>query len=186
MSYIILDTETSGTGSTDTVLQLAYQCYDRHGELLDEFCDTFRPAFEYEIHEKAQAVHGFTKEWIDLYGKHATLYYRELERLRYRMGQNDLFIGHNIAFDIRMINQDLARYLGVKMSPITVCTMNNSKIKAYVGATDKNNNLKAPNLGELYAKLFGTEIVGAHDALADVRATAKCFFELKRKGVINV
>jgi DNA polymerase-3 subunit alpha len=34
-------------------------------------------------------------------------------------------------------------------------------------------------LGDLYAKLFGVPFDGAHNALHDVRATAKIFFELK-------
>jgi hypothetical protein len=34
-------------------------------------------------------------------------------------------------------------------------------------------------------KLFGTTFSGAHDALADVEATKKCFFELKNRGIIS-
>jgi len=32
--------------------------------------------------------------------------------------------------------------------------------------------------------LFGTGFEGAHDALADVKACADCFFELKKRKVI--
>ena len=43
---------------------------------------------------------------------------------------------------------------------------------------------KWPKLEELYRKLFGYTFDGAHDALADVEATRKCYFELKKKGIL--
>jgi hypothetical protein len=33
-------------------------------------------------------------------------------------------------------------------------------------------------------KLFGTTFSGAHDAMSDVEATKKCFYELKKKGIL--
>jgi hypothetical protein len=44
---------------------------------------------------------------------------------------------------------------------------------------------KWPKLEELYTKLFGTTISGAHDAMADIEATKKCYFELIRRGIIT-
>jgi DNA polymerase III epsilon subunit-like protein len=44
---------------------------------------------------------------------------------------------------------------------------------------------KWPKLQELHQALFSVEFDAAHDAVADVRACAKCFFELKRRGVIS-
>mgnify|MGYP000730892693 CR=1 FL=1 len=38
---------------------------------------------------------------------------------------------------------------------------------------------------ELHQKLFGEGFEGAHHALADVRACARCYFELVRLGVLN-
>jgi len=46
--------------------------------------------------------------------------------------------------------------------------------------------VKFPTLEELHTVLFGENFQGAHDALADVRATAKCFFELLRRNVIEI
>ncbi len=39
---------------------------------------------------------------------------------------------------------------------------------------------KWPTLNELHVKLFRESFSGAHRALVDVRACAKCYFELKR------
>lgn len=45
---------------------------------------------------------------------------------------------------------------------------------------------KWPKLIELHRKLFGTGFDDAHDALADVKACGKCFFEMKRRGIIKL
>ena len=46
------------------------------------------------------------------------------------------------------------------------------------------SDYKYPKLTELYTKLFGHAFSGAHDAMADIKATKECFFELKRRGII--
>ena len=43
---------------------------------------------------------------------------------------------------------------------------------------------KWPKLSELHMKLFGEYFEEAHDAAADINATVKCFWELKRRGVM--
>jgi len=50
----------------------------------------------------------------------------------------------------------------------------------------RNNwgSYKWPSLIELHTKLFDEGFDGAHDALADVKACAKSFFELKEREVI--
>ena len=44
---------------------------------------------------------------------------------------------------------------------------------------------KWPTLAELHWALFNTEVLEQHDAAADVATCSKCFFELKRRGVIQ-
>ncbi|MGB5134457.1 MAG: hypothetical protein WBN89_04710 [Prochlorococcaceae cyanobacterium] len=43
---------------------------------------------------------------------------------------------------------------------------------------------KWPRLNELHRHLFGRGMGAAHNALVDVQACARCFFELQRRGVI--
>ena len=43
---------------------------------------------------------------------------------------------------------------------------------------------KWPKLSELHYKLFRTGFEEAHNAAADIRATVKCFWELKRRGIL--
>jgi hypothetical protein len=43
---------------------------------------------------------------------------------------------------------------------------------------------KWPKLSELHYKLFGVGFNEAHNAAIDIHATAKCFWELKKRGLI--
>lgn len=43
---------------------------------------------------------------------------------------------------------------------------------------------KWPKLSELHIKLFGVDFDDAHDASVDINATEKCFWELKKRGLI--
>lgn len=45
---------------------------------------------------------------------------------------------------------------------------------------------KAPKLHEMYKFLFGTDLTNLHDGLADAEACAECFFELRKREVIQV
>jgi hypothetical protein len=43
---------------------------------------------------------------------------------------------------------------------------------------------KWPKLDELHTKLFGSAFAGAHSALADVNACARCYFRLREIGIL--
>ena len=43
---------------------------------------------------------------------------------------------------------------------------------------------KWPKLSELHYKLFGIGFEEAHNAAVDINATAKCFWEMKKIGVL--
>jgi hypothetical protein len=48
----------------------------------------------------------------------------------------------------------------------------------------RNGFYKWPKLAELHYKLFKTYFEEAHDASIDIKATARCFFELKNLNII--
>lgn len=107
-----------------------------------------------------------------------------LDRFTRDLDDASMMVGHNIEFDIRIVGAEMIR-LGredaVGKKPY-ICTMK--------AATDfcklpGRHGYKWPRLEELYRKLFHKRFPGAHDAMNDVRATLRCFFELRRKGVIN-
>jgi DNA polymerase III epsilon subunit-like protein len=188
--YMILDTETSGFGNSDAVLQIAFQVYSEDGTLLHEGRQYFNHSYEYEISEGAFKVNGLTKEFLATNGVVDQDISANLAGIGIQIDNCDLFIAHNVSFDWRMLQNEWARY-GLfqdtqHVKTTALCTQNDPAIKAFVGARDKNNNIKAPKLAELHQKLFGCGIDGAHDALADVKATAKCFFELVKRKVIDI
>jgi DNA polymerase III epsilon subunit-like protein len=89
-------------------------------------------------------------------------------------------VGHNVVFDQKVIGAELCR-LGIKDTISTVkaiCTMEVGK--DFCKIPGGYYGYKPPKLQELHQKLFGTTFDNAHDAMADVKATKRCFFELKR------
>ena len=93
----------------------------------------------------------------------------------------DVIVAHNMNFDLRIVAAEMNRLgLSCANKPRKVCTMLSSA---------KYCNLpkfKWPKLEELHTKLFGHFNIKAHDALGDVLATADCFFELVKLGVIKL
>lgn len=97
----------------------------------------------------------------------------------------DYTIAHNITFDSRVIRTEMIRAKNVvDFASKKICTMNASTNFCALPHASGRGGYKWPKLEELHMKLFGTKFEDAHDASGDVGAMVKCFFELKRKGVI--
>ena len=86
-------------------------------------------------------------------------------------------------FDKKIVGAEMIR-LGMKdelEKKKSYCTMQSSidfcKIPGKYG-------YKYPKLQELYKKLFGSEFENAHDAMSDIEATEKCFWELRKRKLI--
>ena len=62
------------------------------------------------------------------------------------------------------------------------CTMKMST--NYCKLPGGKQGFKSPKLSELHQVMFGEGFENAHDALADVRATVRCFWKLKELKVI--
>lgn len=96
----------------------------------------------------------------------------------------DVLVAHNMAFDHPVLWAEIIRSGRQPISgKLKVCTMQRST--KYCNIPGKRGP-KWPKLEELYQVLFAKEFDGAHDAMADITATKDCFFELVRRGVINL
>lgn len=94
----------------------------------------------------------------------------------------DNLVAHNMAFDYNVVGAEMLRYnVRAQRKPQKICTMNASTHYCKIVV---NHGYKWPKLEELHRHLFHSEFDGAHDAMFDVRATEKCYFELKKRGVI--
>jgi DNA polymerase III epsilon subunit-like protein len=95
-----------------------------------------------------------------------------------------VLVAHNISFDEKIVGSELLR--AGMTNPITgkeqICTMLRSA--DYVGIPGNYGGPKWPKLTELHQKLFNTGFDEAHNASVDINATAKCFWELRRIGLI--
>lgn len=137
------------------------------------------------IHPKAAEVHGISVEDSSQYGhyenKIACLFLADAL-------ESDLLVCHNYAFDIEFLKDMIARNYEVNKAIFFAekphyCTMKNSTDYCAIPHGRWRNRFKWPKLTELHEKLFGCSFDGAHDALEDVRATRKCYYELIKLGL---
>ena len=108
-----------------------------------------------------------------------------LQEFRGAIEQSDYLVGHNIDFDRNIMGAEFIRNDIEFVTPAKpkICTMKGSM--DYCKLPGRYGKYKWPKLMELHTKLFGRGFEEAHDAIADIRATAKCFFELIELGVIS-
>ena len=189
--YLFFDTETTGvprdykapasnTNNWPRLVQLGWILSDENGMTISSGCEIVKPD-GFVIPADAARVHGITTQKATREGK--TL--REvIDSFLKDARQSKIVVGHNISFDQHIVGAELFR-LGITDSisnAKSICTMEIGtgfcKIPSY-------NGYKWPKLQELYRKLFGTNFEDAHDAMADIKATKKCFFEMKRLGIVK-
>lgn len=98
----------------------------------------------------------------------------------------DIVVGHNISYDEEILWYELARIGRVwEYTPSqSICTMRSST--EYCKMPGRGFAWKPPKLSELHRFLFDEYFDGAHNALVDVEATGRSFFELVKRGVIKV
>lgn len=99
--YVILDTETTGAGENDRIIQLGYMVLEpsQGVAVYNEFCSS-----EVPIGIGAMEVHGITPEMIE--GKPAcveTKAYKALEKLN---DAGNYLIIHNAPFDLGMLERE--------------------------------------------------------------------------------
>lgn len=192
---LFFDTETTGLPKnfhapiTDILnwprlVQIAWIMTDEEGNVLRTRTHLIEP-IGFTIPKEATAVHGITNEQAQQEGTHLK---QVLEQFMSDLDCSEIIVGHNIDYDINIVGAELYRSNMDYNSLIKknkVCTM--KKTKYYCAIPNPNvyyGGYKWPMLEELYRKLFNCDILGAHDALIDIQATQKCYFELKKKGIL--
>ncbi|MEK7859524.1 MAG: 3'-5' exonuclease [Elusimicrobiota bacterium] len=134
----------------------------------------------FTIPPEAAKIHGITDE---IARRDGVALKPVLDELAADIDACALLIAHNVAFDEKILGAEYLRSGApnrVEAKPKS-CTMHSST--AYCAIPGPYGN-KWPKLQELHVKLFKEGFAGAHSALADVRACSRCYFELKRLGVM--
>lgn len=175
MNILVLDTETTGFPKRDApiedqpwLVQFAAVLADEEGRELGVLSKMIKPD-GYEIPEKATNIHGITTEMAREVGFSLLNVMEDVERM---VANAEVIIGHNIGFDMKMLNLAF-EHLGLTApwAPNfpTFCTMKSTT--NVLKLPQKNGGYKWPTLGEAYQHFTGKPLEGAHDAMADVRAT---------------
>ena len=181
-TILFFDCETTGFGSSARLVQLAWIIQDLEGKELKSENYIIKPD-GFDIPYETTEIHGITTE-------HALDVGEDLQEVLWKFmdGINNcnLIVGHNVTFDVRMVGYELMR-LGIydNLDQIEkLCTMHKSTSYCAI-YTSKKGTFKKPKLQELHQKLFMEKFENAHNAMADVQATVRCYHKLKELGVIN-
>ena len=132
------------------------------------------------------SIHGITHATACFNGKPIAAVVKELAWL---VTQADLLVAHNMNFDRTVLLSEMHRAgdyesLNTLSDIPTFCTMVNTK--DILKITMYDDTYKYPKLTELYTWLFNRPPAVSHNALADVKTTVRCFFELLRRGYYSL
>jgi DNA polymerase-3 subunit epsilon len=189
---LFFDTETTGLPKnwkapiTDLenwprLVQIAYLVYDFDGNLIHSCNEIIKPN-GFTIPKDASKIHGITAEIATRRGSNIEDVF---EIFSIHLKRAKVIVAHNMAYDEKIIGSELIR-MGLDNildSKEKICTMESTVDLCKIGVS---YGYKWPKLEEIHRFLFKHDFEDAHDALADIQATAKCFWELKKIGVIKL
>jgi len=191
--FLIFDTETTGLPRSynaplndfdnwPRLVQLAWQLHDEEGKLIEVKNYIVKPD-GFTIPYNSEKIHGISTERAEKYGVELQFVLDEFEKAIERA---KFSVGHNISFDNNIMGSEFLRNEFENPLPAlkAIDTMKSSvDFCAIPGG--KGGGFKYPQLAELHFKLFNEGFDEAHNAAADVEATARVFLELLRIGVIK-
>lgn len=194
MISLIFDTETTGFPFKNIppdhhaqarVMQIAMVLMDGDNEI-GNFYAKLLPDEWPAVNAGASAVHGLTAELCE---KHGVSQHTALQVFESFVNAADVAVAFNLAFDSQMLDIEIALNNMSQMydwnKPPFYCAM--KPLTPIMGITRANGQPKWPKLSEAYAYCCnGATIDKAHDALGDVRATAKVWKYLLDKGIVTI
>ena len=187
---LFFDTETTGLprdyrapltdgANWPRVVQLAWVLYTPDGEEAAGQCHLVRPD-GWRI--PPAMIHGISHEQAEADGQPLRTV---LAGFTAAAQQATTLVAHNFDFDRAILGAEYARLAQPDPIPArrAVCTMRTTTNYCALPAPN-GRGYKWPKLTELHRAVFREDFDGAHDALADVRATARCYWALRRQGVL--
>ncbi|TPW35060.1 3'-5' exonuclease [Oecophyllibacter saccharovorans] len=191
MALLFFDTETTGLPSARRAVddpaqphcvQLAAVLTDDRGEEISAINVLIRPE-GWHIPSFVTRIHGITTEKAQRYGVREAL---AAELFHDLTQQADRVIGHNVAFDCRIMATMYARSgrSDWQLPSSQVCTMQAASAVLALPPTPSmlakgRRGPKPPRLEECLWHFFGEKLVNAHDAMADVQACRRVYFHLR-------
>lgn len=127
----------------------------------------------------SEQFHGITDRRSKIMGYTFNDVYQNLSVV---MDTVDLVVGHNLQFDLNILQADCRRHsIPYHAPPAQYCTMRESTQMCNLKTA--NGFTKFPKLIELCTILFKSEPRGLHNALVDVYACLCCFYKIHLKRV---
>jgi len=188
--YLFFDTETTGLprnwkapvtdlNNWPRMIQIAWILSDSKGNRIESDDYIIKPE-NFIIPIEASKVHGISTEKAINEGE-------ELEKVLLMFNelveQSDFIVAHNISFDEKIVGAEFLRK-GIRSDfgrKRKLCTMRASTDYCRLSGP---YGYKWPKLSELHIKLFGEDFDEAHNASVDISATEKCFWEIRKIGLI--
>ena len=191
MRFVFFDTETTGlpldnnAPYTDIdnwprLVQLAWIIYDNRN-IVARKNYIIKPV-GFTIPKQATSIHGISTE-------HALNKGSKVENVL-RLFLEDVatataIIGHNLGFDLKVILSELFR-LDIDNEIGDMDTLDTMLLSTnFCKIPNRHFGYRYPKLIELYSKLFSESFDNMHDAMADIEATARCFWALLDRGIID-
>jgi len=188
--YLFFDTETTGlprnykAPATDTnnwprMIQIAWVLSSKKGKRIDAQSYIIKPE-GFMIPPESSKIHGITTERALDEGVDLRKVLNEFNEL---INESNYLVAHNISFDEKIVGAEFIRNQipSQLFNKPRLCTMHASTNYCRIPG---RYGYKWPRLSELHIKLFGKDFEDAHDAAADISATEKCFWALRKKGII--
>jgi DNA polymerase III subunit epsilon len=190
MMYLFVDTETTGLPPSHPshlsewprLVQLGWILSEETGEVIMQDTAIVRPE-GYYIPDRVTRIHGISTQ--QAYQQGISLN-DALQRLTQALRFSHYLIGHNIDYDYHVLLAEFHRkHIDTLFSNYPrFCTMKSPQVMEFVRIMRGTNHRQYTKLSDLYRLLFDERVQHAHDALADAKTCADCFFQLKKIGVI--
>lgn len=188
--YLFFDTETTGlpknwrapaenTANWPRMVQTAWILHDDNGDEVLSRNYIIKPE-GFAIPDAAAKLHGITTEMANSLGWPLK---NVLSEFKEAVMRANWLVGHNINFDEKIVGAEFLRngMINCLAGKSTICTM---LCSTEYCAIESQYGYKWPKLSELHFELFHTGFTEAHNAAADIKITAKCFWEMKRRGIL--
>ena len=192
--YLIFDTETTGLpkkfnapvsdlDNWPRCVQIAWQLHDYDGSLIEHNDFLIKPE-NYDIPYQSEKIHGISTALAKEKGETVE---KVLKSFKDAIRKTQYLVGQNLKLDLNIIGSEFHRLDfnndWLKMPVLDTCTEKTALLCKLPGG--RGGKFKLPTLSELHEFLFQKPFVEAHNATADVEATARCFFELVRKQLFS-
>lgn len=144
------------------------------------------------IPAEASAIHGIDDATAMVYGVSGVGIDRLFANL---ISKADVIVAHNLDYDLDVITDNMPDSIKQLPGKKTFCTMDSNVYIVKAPLTKKQKDYftskgskpdtpyKVPSLAETYQHYFGEMFEGAHDAMADIRATQRIFTHMIEKEI---